>query len=135
VADNTPTRRYGLLGHALGFNRYPPHAEMRQSGRLYEAFRCGLSFLRGRLIELALPWLRRKYFPHVFAPDSVTIEDEAFEAFDPELFDQKPGTWLAGLFQSPAYFGHNEKNVRQRFSATRESAARLDYVLRQWPAA
>lgn len=132
VAGTTPTRRYGLLAHTLGLDRGAPYAEMRQNGRLYEAFGCGPSFLRGRLIELTLPWLRRRYFSHVFKPAAQTIEGEDFEAFDARLFAQKSGTWLDGFFQSAGYFARNAAQVWTWFGPTPEVARQVEDIVRQW---
>jgi hypothetical protein len=133
IAGKTPTRRYGLLSHTAGLDRHPPHREMRQNGRLHEAFGCGPSFLRGRLIELALPWLRRRYCPRDFSPRVAKIEGQDFEDFDPLLLMQKPGTWLEGFFQSAKYFGRNESHVRQWFRAASDTEAQVCEIARQWP--
>ena len=133
VAANTPTRRYGLLSYMLGLHRRGPHAEMRQNGRLYEAFELGPSFVRGRLLELSLPWWRWRCCPKDFRPRTSTIGGQDFEEFDPRLLVQPPGTWLGGLFQSAGYFAHNEGRVRQWFRLPPAAASEVRAIVREWP--
>ena len=133
VAGNTPTRRFGVLSRGLGFDRRPPHEGMRQNGQLHEAFGCGPSFVRGRLHELAVPLVRRRWFPNLFRPRMIAFGSEEFEDFDARFFVQGGGTWLDGLFQSPDYFAGRRSEVRNWFGETSESACRVESIVRQWP--
>jgi hypothetical protein len=133
LAANTPTRRHGLLSHALGFNRRGRHGERRENGLLREAFKFGPSFLAGRLTELSLPWWRRNFCPNTFRPKATNIDGQDFEEFDPGLLSQPAGTWLEGLFQSGAYFAHNEPRVRQWFRLPPSSRSELQRLVRAWP--
>jgi hypothetical protein len=133
LAAHTPTRRHGLLPHFLGLDRRGRHAEKRENGLLHQSFDCGPSFWRGRLIELSLPWWRRKYCPHAFTPKISRIDGQDFEEFDPRLLLQPPGTWLEGLFQSASYFAHNESRVRQWFRLPPSAQAQLRRIVEAWP--
>jgi hypothetical protein len=133
LAAHTPTRRYGLLSYLVGLHRRGRHGEMLQNGRLHEAFGCGPSFLRGRLTELSLPLLRRRYFPRHFRPSVANVDGQEYEEFDPGLFEQQPGTWLDGLFQSADYFALNERRVRQWFRPPPAAASELQAIVREWP--
>jgi glycosyl transferase family 11 len=133
LAANTPTRRHGLLSHVLHLDRRGRHGERRQNGLLHEAFECGPSFARGRLIELSLPWWRRNYCPNAFRPKAISIDGEDFEELDPGLLSQPAGTWLEGLFQSAAYFAHNEGRVREWFRLPPSSQAELQRIVEEWP--
>jgi Glycosyl transferase family 11 len=132
VAGNTPTRRFGLLAHMLRLD-CGSYAEMRQNGKIHEAFGCGPSFVQGRLCEIALPWLHNRKFSSVFTPKMTAVESESFEEFDDRFFTLKSGTWLDGLFQSSAYFASNEERVRQWFCLRPRDQARVEGIVAQWP--
>jgi hypothetical protein len=59
--------------------------------------------------------------------------DESYEEFDARFFDQRPGTWLEGLYQSARYFSEDAHKVRNWFRARPIDAEKIDVIMRTWP--
>jgi len=141
IAGNSHGRRYGILGHWLGFDDprldpKVPQLGLQQNGVLHAAFGCGFSFETARLVELALPFLRRRLLSRDYSPKRVTLQsgEHAWEEFDPAFFIQPCRTWLDGWFQSEKYFSRNADRVRQWYRPKKEDELRIQQIIRGWPA-
>lgn len=139
TAGYTIERRLGLVGHWLGWDAYgtdPAVAQygLQRNGVLHATFGCGSTFARGRLAELAMPFLRRSLFRRSFTLRRFAVGKDEYEVFDPSWADQRAWTWLDGWFQSEGYFAENASAVRQWFRLTARHQRQLDELKGQLPA-
>ena len=134
VAGHTLGRRFGLAGHWLGLDARQPYEGKQQNGLLHAAYGCGPGFGQARLVEIALPFLRRGCFRQSFSPSRSAVGGGTFEEFDDSVFHQGAGTWLSGWFQSERYFAANSERVHEWFRPLPEHEQALKKSMAQWPA-
>ncbi len=135
IAGYTLSRRFGLLGRLLGLREARPGSGGQQNGVLREAFGLGPTFLAGRLLELAMPYLCKSVFRRTFTPKKVWLNrTESYEAFDEAFFRQSPGVWLDGWFQSQDYFAACADRVRGWFSPDSRLERQVEQRMAEWPA-
>lgn len=140
MAGHTLGARLGVVGHLLGLDRRQEDKRLLQkglqrNGLLQAAFGCGPGFCRGRVAELAMPYLRRAWLRRTFSPRRFGFGDgSSYEEFDDRFFAQGAGTWLTGWYQSERYFAANSEQVRAWFEPCPAVQARLQQVMAQWPA-
>ncbi len=139
IAGQTVAPRLGVIGHWLGLDARGPNPALPQlglqrNGILNSAFGCGPSVLQGRLVELAMPMLRRAFFRQTFSPARIAAGESDYEHFDATFHDQPSGTWLDGWFQSERYFAGNGDLVRQWFQPRPAHVRKLRELMSEWPA-